>query len=162
MTGKQLTAASALTFLFAGNAKFTLRSTKTGRRYTYRVRRPADAEGTPAGNRWFVSVLTGSDNENDYTYMGMITQDGVFRVTKASKLVMDSPPVKAFTWTLGYIIRLMEPVGVEVWHEGSCGRCGRTLTVPESIESGFGPECIGLVKRPAGRATHAVPNQEVA
>jgi len=24
-----------------------------------------------------------------------------------------------------------------------CGRCGRVLTVPESVESGFGPECIG-------------------
>jgi len=32
-----------------------------------------------------------------------------------------------------------------VFHEGACGRCGRTLTVPESIASGFGPECIRYV-----------------
>ena len=31
------------------------------------------------------------------------------------------------------------------WHEGRCGRCGRKLTVPESIEAGYGPECINLV-----------------
>jgi hypothetical protein len=31
-----------------------------------------------------------------------------------------------------------------VWHEGSCARCGKKLTVPESIESGFGPECVKL------------------
>lgn len=34
---------------------------------------------------------------------------------------------------------------VEVWHEGSCGRCGRKLTVPSSIETGLGPECAELV-----------------
>jgi hypothetical protein len=32
-----------------------------------------------------------------------------------------------------------------VWHEGRCGRCGRKLTVPESIESGFGPECASIL-----------------
>jgi hypothetical protein len=31
---------------------------------------------------------------------------------------------------------------VEVWHEGTCGKCGRALTVPSSIENGLGPECI--------------------
>jgi hypothetical protein len=34
---------------------------------------------------------------------------------------------------------------VEFWHEGKCGRCNRKLTVPSSIESGFGPECINHV-----------------
>ena len=37
------------------------------------------------------------------------------------------------------------PKTVEVWHEGICGRCGRKLTVPESVERGLGPECAGLV-----------------
>jgi hypothetical protein len=31
--------------------------------------------------------------------------------------------------------------GCEVYHEGRCGRCNRKLTVPESIETGLGPEC---------------------
>jgi hypothetical protein len=30
---------------------------------------------------------------------------------------------------------------MELWHEGRCGKCGRALTVPESIESGLGPVC---------------------
>jgi hypothetical protein len=33
---------------------------------------------------------------------------------------------------------------LEVWHEGRCGRCGRALTVPESVERGIGPECWEL------------------
>jgi hypothetical protein len=27
---------------------------------------------------------------------------------------------------------------IKIYHEGKCARCGRPLTVPESIESGFG------------------------
>jgi hypothetical protein len=33
------------------------------------------------------------------------------------------------------------PAELEVWHQGSCGKCGRPLTVPESIASGIGPVC---------------------
>ena len=32
------------------------------------------------------------------------------------------------------------PANVEINHEGRCGRCGRALTVPESVASGIGPE----------------------
>ena len=28
--------------------------------------------------------------------------------------------------------------------KGKCGRCGRKLTVPSSIESGLGPHCKGI------------------
>jgi hypothetical protein len=34
------------------------------------------------------------------------------------------------------------PDFVEVWHEGFCGKCGKRLTVPNSIEIGIGPDCI--------------------
>ena len=37
------------------------------------------------------------------------------------------------------------PEGYEARHEGRCARCGRALTVPESIDSGFGPECARKV-----------------
>ena len=31
---------------------------------------------------------------------------------------------------------------IELWHEGRCGKCGRVLTVPTSISTGFGPDCL--------------------
>jgi len=34
--------------------------------------------------------------------------------------------------------------GFELMHEGRCGRCGRPLTRPESIQSGIGPICATL------------------
>jgi hypothetical protein len=33
------------------------------------------------------------------------------------------------------------PGGYKIHHEGRCGKCGRLLTVPESVETGIGPEC---------------------
>jgi hypothetical protein len=33
------------------------------------------------------------------------------------------------------------PESVEVWHEGACVKCAKRLTVPASIELGFGPDC---------------------
>lgn len=119
-------------FILAGNAYFTLRSEKTGTRYTYAVSK-ADAEpGKP--EVWFVGLLTGPDNTGDYSYLGI------------SRMNADSLPVKAFTWTWEHLGNLH---GVEVWHEGRCGRCGRRLTVPESIQQGFGPECVTLIGRAA-------------
>ena len=57
----------------------------------------------------------------------------------------DAPSSKAFSWAWGYIKNDVLPVKLEIWHEGRCARCNRKLTVPSSIESGFGPECAGKV-----------------
>ena len=35
------------------------------------------------------------------------------------------------------------PEGYEVRSSGTCMRCGRKLTVPESIDQMVGPECAG-------------------
>jgi len=130
-------------FVLAGDAIFTVANGK-GQRYTYRVRR---VEKDPAkGPVWFVSLLTGPQNTHDYTYLGMVveTLGGLtVRLTKASKLTVDSLPVRVAVWALR-IVSTGHPVpaGYGIHHEGRCGRCGRLLTVPESIVSGFGPECI--------------------
>ena len=141
-------AAQVKKFVLAGDARFTLVSTQTGKRFTYRVRAKIDetldtigqAEATPA--IWFVSLLTGSDNENDYQYLGFIRPNMRYLHGTKSKIGAQAPSARAFAyvWELLAGFNRM-PAEVEIWHEGMCGRCGRALTVPESIESGFGPEC---------------------
>lgn len=139
-------------FFLAGNAYFTLRSLKTGTRYTYRVSRAKDKEDKPI-NLWFVSFLTGPDNYMNYSYIGVIrpnatsgtTQDYIFVTTGRSKLPMEAPPCKAIAYVIDVLRSRPNVPGVEIWHAGKCGRCGRMLTVPESIASGYGPECLGLV-----------------
>ena len=134
-------------FVFAGNARLTLVSKKTGARFTYRVS-AADGDG-PASH--FVSVLTGPDNEGDYTYLGLYRWQDVMRSGpghyehgRKSAISPDAPSAKAWQWfdmlTIG---RGLIPTDLEIYHENHCGRCGKLLTTPESVTRGFGPECAG-------------------
>lgn len=139
-------------FVLGGNARFTIESAATGTRFTYKVslsKPSVDSFGAPTGKPgvFFVSLLSGPDNESDYVYMGIIPADDPlsFRLTAKSKVGAQAPSVIAFKWFWWQVGQGRLPSSLRVWHEGSCGRCGRTLTVPESIASGFGPECINHV-----------------
>ena len=127
-------------FAKAGNATLTLVSKKTGARFTYKIRKPDMQKPF-----WFVSLMTGTDNNNDFSYLGQIFQNSNFGHGKKSKIGSDAPSNKGFEYFWNYVNHKRLPENVEVWHEGRCGRCGRKLTVPESIETGFGPECAGKI-----------------
>jgi hypothetical protein len=127
-------------FILAGNAILTLESEKTGKHLTFRIRKLEDRDV------WFTSLLTGPDNTSDFTYLGMVKLEGdtiSLVLTKKSSLTDTSEPVLAFRFLLSWLSAGKMPPRMHVHHEGRCGRCRRRLTVPESIESGFGPECAG-------------------
>jgi hypothetical protein len=134
-------------FALAGNARLTLVSKRTGTRFTYRIRRPSPDKPH------FVALLTQPDNENGYTFLGTIflPETGVeyatYRHGRNSSIAVDAEGARAFEWFFKNlrVNRLSDQL--EVWHEGRCGRCGRPLTVPESIINGLGPECIKRVER---------------
>lgn len=144
-------------FALAGDARLTLESAKTGQRYTFRIAPPDLKPGESAPSIWFASLLTGSDNEGDYSYFGNIKlrQAGhFFEVGRKSRLQAESAPVKAFAWFWSNLMKGHVSDTLRVWHEGRCCRCGRALTVPSSIENGVGPECVkhfggGFVATPA-------------
>jgi hypothetical protein len=125
-------------YALAGHATLTLSSQRTGNRYTYKISRAKDDNGQPK-DLWFVGLLAGPDNETSYQYMGVL--NGYFKLTKASRYTLDSIPVRAFRYFWWHVANDRMPPEMEVRHEGSCGRCGRKLTVPESIDSGLGPFC---------------------
>lgn len=67
-----------------------------------------------------------------------------------SLVAFDDMKAKVFYWLwvnhLGPSKAL--PTQVQFWHEGRCGHCGRRLTVPASIFTGFGPDCaekLGII-----------------
>jgi hypothetical protein len=130
-------------FVVGGNAIFTLESKKTGRWFTYRIKKSKTIENSP----FFVSVLTGCDNESAYTYMGSIfkNEDKLkFNLTKNSKIGEDAMSYKAFNvfFNLLLLNKIHEDMGI--YHRGLCCVCGRTLTTPESIKNGIGPFCAGI------------------
>lgn len=139
-------------YILGGNATFTLRSLATGLRFTYKVKSATKDRGLnwSTGNQdrtlFFVSVLTGRDNDSDFSYIGILKQsvDGEFRFshTAKSSALPGSPSFDGFAkcWKLLEFGCRWHPQ-IEFWHEGKCCVCGRKLTVPESVETGMGPEC---------------------
>jgi hypothetical protein len=131
-------------FILGGNAKFTVKSGKTGEHRTFRVSVNRRDRSKPIEMRvYYASVLTGPDNESSYTYMGIINKlSGDVVLTYASKFNRDHLSMKILMWVTDHIWNNKPiPPGTEIKHSGTCGCCGRTLTTPESIDRGIGPEC---------------------
>lgn len=142
-------------FFLAGRAVFTievgpdyLSSHDCKPHYTYRITYKAANGQWP--EKWFIKYLGGPDNTKDYFYLGEVNlQTGAVRLTSKSCVGADSYQYKMANRVLQAIFRgdgsrIIES-GWDVHHEGKCCRCGRALTVPESIESGIGPECAKKV-----------------
>lgn len=135
MTG-ELAPGRRRAYALAGYATITVQGREA--RFTYKI-----VASDPDPNRppvHFVRVLTGPDNESHYEFLGTIFKDG-FRVSGKSRIGHAAPSAVAFQW----LERNWESTFAKVWHEGVCGRCGRKLTVPESIETGLGPTCAGYL-----------------
>ena len=124
-----------LRFATAGRAHFTLVSERTGQRFTYRVKQKKGAEGF-----FFVSVLTGSQNTSDYTYLGCLSNGRLIH-DRRLRIGTKAPSRQAFAWFWGRLNKGQDLPQCEVWHGGRCGRCSRLLTTPESISMGLGPIC---------------------
>lgn len=152
--GQLTTIAAARLFIEAGRAILTIQSRKTDDRFTFRFSRPSNDDPSSNQRRWnagerciWVSVLTGADNENDYSFIGTIfpsKSTTEIRPSPKSRVALDTPSGKAVRWMLKAIYENQADrlfTQAELWHEGICARCGRKLTVPESIDTGFGPEC---------------------
>jgi hypothetical protein len=139
----QLRGQAIFNYVSAGRARFTIQNPETGTRFTYRVYKKIH-------DLYFVSVLAGSDNESDYMYIGFIRDGRFFHGGTKSRVSTSAPSVAAFGWFWRHIA---DPSPALVFHDGKCGCCGRSLTVPESVESGLGPECAKRTgtKRPGVR-----------
>lgn len=137
-----------LKFMLAGKATFTIVSVQTGKRYTY-VIQSSDKKWTPDEKNpriWWVRYLYGPDNESSYRYLATIKATGAICITTGSHVDANSEVFKAIKFVYDFLrLNNRMPNLVELHHAGKCGRCGRKLTVPESITSGFGPECRGKV-----------------
>jgi hypothetical protein len=137
MKSHKLNNSDALKFIFAGNSTATFVNTKTNNRFTFKVKQKKDS------NLFFVSVLT---NPDTYTYIGTVI-NGQFKHGKNSKITKDAQSVRVFDYVFNNLVSNSLPNFIEVWHEGRCGKCGRNLTVPESIANGLGPECIKSISK---------------
>lgn len=124
----------------------TLVSKRTETRFTYRIARKEPRPDGQSENVWFVDVLTGPNNTEDYSPLAVVTKRGASYAmfhARASRIDREAPSAVAFAWAFGQIVeRNMDVTAkLDVYHAGKCARCGRLLSRPDSIELGVGPEC---------------------
>lgn len=125
-------------FVLGGNAIITIESGVTGKHFTYKIQ-----QSNRDNNLYFIKNLRGSDNESDYTYIGCYFAD-----TKTFVVEKKYKDTEVYGWpksiqAIRYLMNRLDnvPEKLIVYHNGRCCRCGRTLTTPESIKKGIGPEC---------------------
>lgn len=129
-------------FLVGGKAMFTIRSHKTGKHFTYKISKSKKIIGM-----YFVSInsydkplLNGSVGK--WSYIGVLTEEPngelYFRTTQKSTIGRGDKRVDTFMWFVRHHEHLFN---CDFFHIGKCGKCGRTLTDPTSIEIGLGPIC---------------------
>ena len=125
-------------FLLAGRAIFT--AEHGGERRTYQVVRP---EVQLPLLPYVVRLLAGPCNLRDYVNLAVLFPDRrVLRILDVASHPCDSAAVRLLQWSLRSVFDgVGPPAGSTIANSGHCGRCGRLLTVPESIRTGLGPEC---------------------
>ena len=121
------------------NGHFTLENTNKGTHRTIRI--STVRRGELEGKR-IISLLTGPDNNSNYSGFGFVEHDGKIIVWRKKR------ENKMFLWIAQCITafftgnaELYENLGLKIHIEKRCMRCNRRLTTPESIELGIGPEC---------------------
>lgn len=141
----KLNSSEALSFILGGKATITIKSLTTQTRRTFKIVKSKN------NTVWFVRFMNGACNETNYGYLGYIRYVNntyiYFHGGSKAKAKIDSTANIAFQFSFNLLKENKSHKSIEFWHEGSCCRCGRKLTVPESIESGWGPECVKFKNR---------------
>jgi hypothetical protein len=125
----------------------TLESKKTGRWFTYKIKKAKkDDDNSP----YFVSLLTGQNNDSAYSYMGTIfNNNGVltFKLTGKSNVSENAISYKAFNFFFNLLNKNKTHDDINFYHNGYCCMCGKNLTTAESLKSGLGPICENRIKK---------------
>ena len=123
---------------------FTIVNTQTGGYRTFRIRRQDDSSPFCPGKH-IVGLLNGPDNEGHYKSFAFIDDEGA---NAWRRLSATGPEWGQYSRALFSLIKEGElspyyAKGYKIKHSEKCFICGRTLTSPESIETGIGPICAG-------------------
>ena len=132
-------AQAAQDYIVGGRGILTVRSVRTGVHFTFKIGKPARADGP-----WvlFVSVLIGREN---YEYLGHLgVAEMSFTSSRRTTRTM-ATAAKAFEFLMACLKKGALHADLEVSHEGRCGCCGRRITTPGSLAAGIGPECLDAV-----------------
>jgi len=138
LTRKSITPEQFRNFIFAGRSVFTLENNETGNYLTFKVKQ-IKKNYKPVPGKFAIECKTLGDNDHGYKFLGFL--DTNERKFKRRYWDQNFIGFKTWVWLLKNINRLEDFSKLSIYHEGRCCKCGMPLTVPESIDTGIGPEC---------------------
>ena len=127
----QISHDKAADYILGGKSYVTFQNPQTGNRFTYKVVKHK------VDDIYFVHVLTNTDV---YMFLGTI-KNFVFRYSPKSKIAKDAKSLIVFDYVFHHLGMGTLNNTIEIFHDGRCGKCGRQLTDPISVETGLGPYC---------------------
>jgi hypothetical protein len=138
VTRKSITPDQFRNFMFAGRSVFTLENSETGNYITFKISQ-IQKNYKPVPGQFKVQCKSLGDGDYGYKFLGFLN----LNERRFKRRFWDSNYIgyKTLVWLLKNLGRLEDFAKLSIYHEGRCCKCGMPLTVPESIDSGIGPEC---------------------
>lgn len=138
VTRKSITPAQFRNFIFAGRSVFTLENNETGNYITFKIKELKKNYKVIPGV-FVVECKVLGDKDTGYRFLGFLN----LNERKFRRRFWDHNFIGYTTlfWLLKNLENLEKYEKLSIYHEGRCCKCGMPLTVPESIDSGIGPEC---------------------
>lgn len=127
------------------NGIYTILNKESGQHRTFRIRTQAEDAKFAPGSR-IVALLTGPDNTSDYRGFGFVQKNGWITLWKKNQ----TPHYEGLAKAIRLASKAIEKgedsfttpkATYSVELSKRCLRCNRTLTTPESLTRGYGPEC---------------------
>jgi len=132
---------------FAGNSTLTFQNTASGTHMTVKVKQARDRQDRKKKLPiFFVNVSLLGDQTTGFIFGGTFFTD-----TMTLKLSKHAPSNSQLGRVMAWLFHsvqnptVLREKRVSLLHEGRCCRCALPLTHPESINSGFGPDCLEMV-----------------
>lgn len=138
VTRKSITPAQFRNFIFAGRSVFTLENNETGNYITFKIKELKKNYKVIPGV-FVVECKVLGDKDTGYRFLGFLN----LNERKFRRRFWDHKFIGYTTlfWLLRNLENLERFEKLAIYHEGRCCKCSHPLTVPESIDSGIGPEC---------------------
>ena len=137
----------ALAFILGGRARFTLKSLQTNVDFSFQIVNQKVLKNNKRVQNpdlKFVSLFIGSNQSvkgRAYAYFGYIVRRNwgwQYVFSPKAKMPENNLGVRAFKFVFNNLLTGRKMPTLEVWHEGICACCGKTLKLSESIEMGWG------------------------
>ncbi len=127
-------------YLFAGNAHFTVKN-PANESFTYAVR-AREGKGRFAGMLTHFVRVKASGARFPYRYVGIAKTDGVLVPQGRSEFLPGTKEFDVASWAVKIVVDGDAlPVGYSISHDGTCGKCNRTLTGESDKTRGFDELC---------------------